>query len=74
VLVKQAEEEIVILQGYLPPQLSETELEQLARDAIAETGASTMRDMKQVMDILKPRVQNRASSDQVGQVVRKLLQ
>jgi uncharacterized protein YqeY len=72
-LVKQAEEEIVILQGYLPAQLSEVELEQMARDAIVETGASTMRDMKQVMDILRPRLQNRATSDQAGQVVRKLL-
>jgi uncharacterized protein YqeY len=73
-LISQAEAEIKVLQTYLPEGLSPEELEKLAKDAISETGATSLVDMKQVMKILLPRVQNRATGDQVSQVVRKLLQ
>lgn len=73
-LIQQAEEEIKILQGYLPAALSEEELENIARAAISEAGASSIREMGQVMKILVPRLQGRATGDQASQVVRKLLQ
>lgn len=73
-LIKQAEEEIKILQGYLPAALSQDELEALAKQAVAEAGASSIREMGQVMKILMPRLQGRATGDQASQVVRKLLQ
>jgi uncharacterized protein YqeY len=73
-LIKQAEEEIEILQGYLPAALSDEELEKLASDAIAEAGASSIREMGQVMKILMPRLQGRATGDQASQAVRKMLQ
>jgi hypothetical protein len=73
-MIVQAEEEIKILQGYLPASLSQEELENLARSAIVEAGATSIREMGQVMKILMPRLQGRATGDQASQVVRKLLQ
>ncbi len=73
-LISQAEQEISILQGYLPAALSPEELESLAKAAITEAGASTIREMGQVMKILMPKIQGRATGDQASQVVRKLLQ
>jgi uncharacterized protein YqeY len=73
-LIQQSEEEIKILQAYLPVALSSDELEALAREAITEAGAASIREMGQVMKILMPRLQGRATGDQASQVVRKLLQ
>lgn len=65
--------EIGVLEAFLPQQLSAEELEAMARAAIAEVGASSLREMGQVMKILLPRLQGRASNDQASQVVRRLL-
>jgi hypothetical protein len=73
-LIAQAEDEIKILQAYLPEALSPDELEQMAKAAIEESGATSIREMGQVMKILMPRLQGRATGDQASQVVRKLLQ
>ena len=66
-------DEIGVLQGFLPAQLSEPELEALARAAIAESGASSPQQMGQVMKILMPQLQGRATGNQASQVVRRLL-
>jgi len=73
-LIPPSEAEIVILQGYLPVAFSQEELENLAKVAITEAGATSIREMGQVMKILMPRLQGRATGDQASQVVRKLLQ
>jgi hypothetical protein len=73
-MILQSEEEIKILQRYLPASLSQEELEILARSAVVEAGATSIREMGQVMKILMPRLQGRATGDQASQVVRKLLQ
>ena len=73
-LISQAEEEIKILQGYLPAALSPEELEILAKAAISEVGATTIREMGQVMKVLMPRILGRATGDQASQTVRRLLQ
>jgi len=73
-LVKDSEAEITVLEGFLPKALSPAELEDLARQSIAEVGATTIREMGQVMKALMPRLQGRATGDQASQVVRKLLQ
>jgi uncharacterized protein YqeY len=72
-MIAQAEQEIKILQGYLPAAFSEEELESIAKTAISEAGATSIREMGQVMKILIPRLQGRATGDQASQVVRKLL-
>ena len=66
--------EIAFLETFLPRQLTEDELAVLAHDAIAEVGASAPADMGRVMKALMPKVQGRATGDQVSQAVRKALQ
>jgi uncharacterized protein YqeY len=73
-LIAQAEEEIKVLQGYLPAALSQEELEYLVKAVIIEVGATSIHEMGQVMKILMPRLQGRATGDQASQLVRKLLQ
>jgi len=58
-LVAKESAEIAVLSGYLPAQLNETELDAMIREAIAATGAATMKDMGKVMGMLKPKVQGR---------------
>lgn len=73
-MVAAAEVEISFLEQYLPRQLSPQELDDLARAAVAEAGATSPADMGKVMKILLPRTQGRAPGDQVSQAVRKVLQ
>ena len=73
-LEQDARAEIEVLESYLPRQLSTLELEELARISIYEAGANSLREMGQVMKILIPRLEGRATGDQASQVVRKLLQ
>jgi uncharacterized protein YqeY len=72
-LIAEAEAEIGVLESYLPRQLSEAELEALARTAIAEVGATSPKEMGQVMKVLMPRLQGQADGAQASQVVRRLL-
>lgn len=73
-LAETTEAEIAILENYLPQQLSDAEVEALARQAIEEVGASSPAEMGQVMKVLMPQVQGRAEGAQVSRVVRELLQ
>lgn len=59
-LVAKESAEIELLTGYLPAQLSASELDTLIKEAIAETSASSMKEMGKVMGWLKPKVQGRA--------------
>jgi uncharacterized protein YqeY len=65
--------EIEVLQGFLPQQLAPEELDELAQQAVGEVGATSLKEMGQVMKVLMPRLQGRASGDQASQAVRKLL-
>lgn len=73
-LVAEAEAEIAVLQEFLPEPLSPEELEALAREVIAEVGATSPKDMGKVMKALMPRLQGRATGAEASQVVRRLLQ
>jgi uncharacterized protein YqeY len=73
-LITQAEQEIKILQTYLPTALSQEELESMAKAAVLEVGATSIREMGLVMKILIPKLQSRATGDQASAAVRKLLQ
>jgi uncharacterized protein len=59
-LVAKENKEIELLQAYLPAQLSEGELDGLISAAIAESGASSIKDMGKAMAILKQKAQGRA--------------
>ena len=72
-LVADATAQIEILKAYLPEALSQEEVMQLARDAIAQAGASTPKQMGQVMRVLMPQVRGRADGKQVSEIVRSLL-
>ncbi len=73
-LAEQAQAEIAYLETFLPKQLGEDEITNLARQAIAEVGASSPADMGKVMKALMPKVQGQATGDMVSKAVRKLLQ
>lgn len=73
-LVAASQSEIGVLEKYLPLPLTEDELEALARQAIGEVGATSVREMGQVMKVLMPRLAGRASGNQASQVVRRLLE
>ena len=65
--------ELTLIESYLPKQLDRAEIEAEARNAIAESGASTAKDTGNVMKILMPRLKNRADGKLVSEVVRELL-
>lgn len=73
-LVEAAEAEIKVLEEYLPEQLTSDQLEIMAKEAIDEAGATSIREMGQVMKVLMPRIQGQATGEQASQIVRKLLQ
>lgn len=64
---------LAVLEGYLPEQLTPDEIEGLAREAIAQTQASSPADVGKVMKVLQPKVKGLADGKLVNQVVRQLL-
>jgi uncharacterized protein YqeY len=73
-MIVATEAEIVFIEGFLPKAIPPEELENMAKQVITELGASSVKDMGQVMKSLLPRLQGRAAGDQVSSVVRKILQ
>lgn len=71
--IKEINRQIEILKSYLPEQLSEIEVDEIVSAAIAEVGASSMKDMGKVMSILSPKLQGRADNKLVSGLVKKYL-
>jgi len=69
-LVAKEQAELALLQGYLPQQMSEAELDQAILAAIAESGASGPQAMGKVMALLKPRLAGRADIGKASALVR----
>ncbi len=72
-LVAAEQAELVVLQAYLPEQLSAAEVEAAVAAAIAESGASSTKDMGKVMALLKPRLAGRADMGQVSALIKTRL-
>jgi len=72
-MVKEQLEEIKVLEGYLPKQLSEAELVQLAEEVIRETGATSPKDMGKVLKVLIPKLAGRATNQDASRVVKDCL-
>jgi uncharacterized protein YqeY len=72
-LAKKEQDEIAVLEAYLPKGLSDAEIESLAREAIAAAGAKAPSDMGRVMKELMPKVAGRADGKAVNEIVRRLL-
>jgi uncharacterized protein YqeY len=67
------EAEARLIEGYLPAQLSDEELDELVAGAVEESGASEPKDMGGVMKALMPKVAGRADGKRVSQAVRERL-
>ena len=72
-LAEQEEAEAAMIDAYLPAQLSDGELEAIVREAVAEAGASSPKDMGQVMKAAMPKVAGRADGTRVSAAVRTAL-
>ncbi len=72
-LATQESEEIAIIQGFLPQQLSEAEVAQAVAAAIAETKASSIKDIGKVVGALKGKYAGRMDFAKAGAIVKKML-
>ena len=72
-IIEKNEIEIKFLETFLPKQISEAELRNMVNEVIAQTGASSMKDMGTVMKALSTRVQGQAPNNLVSQIVKELL-
>jgi len=72
-LVEQEQFEMEVIQTYLPQPLSPAEIDVLIGQAIAETGASGIKDMGKVMALLKPQLQGRADMSAVSAQIKAKL-
>jgi len=72
-LVDKESAEITLLQGYLPAQLSDADIDALIGDAIASTGAANIKDMGKVMGVIRSKAQGRADMAAVGAKIKARL-
>ena len=70
---RSEEAELAVLEEFMPEPLSEAELEEIVDDAIAEVGATSMRDIGRVMADVMPQIAGRADGSVVSQIVREKL-
>lgn len=73
-LVAKESMELLVLETYLPPQLSQEELAQLVRQVIEQVGATTIRDKGLVMGRLMPQVRGKADGSAVNALVEQILE
>lgn len=72
-LLEKLDEEIEIVDKYLPEQLTDDEVRDIVNETIDEVGAESMQDMGQVMSSVMPKVQGKADGGQVNTLVREIL-
>ena len=72
-LADAEEREAAIIEGYMPEQVSDEELRAIVGDAVAESGASSPKEMGKVMSAVMPQVKGRADGKRVSAVVQELL-
>ena len=72
-LAQNIQQQIDVLNKYMPKQLSETEVEDIVKETISEVGATSKADMGKVMGALMPKVKGKADGKLVSQKVQSLL-
>jgi uncharacterized protein len=72
-LAEAEEQEAQLIAGYMPEQLSEAELDAIVGDAVAESGASSPKEMGKVMALVMPKVKGRADGKRVSAAVKEKL-
>jgi uncharacterized protein YqeY len=65
--------QVAVIEGYLPPQLSEAEIEIAVREIIAQSGASGMKDMGKVMGMASKQLAGKADGRAISTIVKRLL-
>lgn len=65
--------EILIIQDFLPEQLSEADIVTMVEEALAQSGAAAMKDMGKVMGIIKPKAQGRADMNVISKLIKEKL-
>lgn len=72
-LVEKEEAELKVVQEFLPAQMTDEELENIIKKAIAEAGAASVKDMGKVMKILMPQITGKTDGKAAGEKVKALL-
>ena len=72
-LVAKEKFEVEVLSAYMPAQLSEAEIAEILTGVIAETGASSAKDMGKVMTALRPKVAGRADMGKLSAIIKSKL-
>jgi uncharacterized protein YqeY len=72
-LAEKEKREMAVWQVYMPQALSDVEVDQLISEAVAATGAASIKDMGKVMGVLKPKVQGRADMGALGAKIKAKL-
>lgn len=73
-LITQYENEVVVLNAYLPEQLSELEITDIVKKCIQQSGAQSIKELGKVMPLIIPLTKGRADGKLVNQIVRQCLQ
>ncbi|WP_024831423.1 GatB/YqeY domain-containing protein [Ruminiclostridium josui] len=73
-LIDNLKAEIEVLKKYLPQQLSEGEIEEIVKEAISSTGATSAKEIGKVMQAVMPKTRGKADGKLVNQIVKKLLE
>ena len=72
-LAEVEEAEVLVIQEFLPQELTENEINDMVKSAIADSSASSIKDMGKVMAILKPAMQGRADMAVVSTKIKAML-
>ena len=72
-LIAELKAEIDVLMKYLPEQLTKEELEVIVKDAIASTGASSIKDMGKIMSCVMPQTKGRADGKMINEIARAMV-
>ncbi len=72
-LIAELKAEIDVLMKYLPEQLTKEELEVIVKEAIVETGASSIKDMGKIMATVMPKTKGRADGKMINEIAKAML-
>ena len=73
-LAQNEQNELNVVESYLPRQLNEDELREIVKETITESGATSMADMKKVMPLLMPKIAGKGDGKLASNIVREILQ
>lgn len=72
-MAEKEKRELAVLSAYLPEQMSEEEIRKIVKEAIAQTGAASVKDIGKVMGVANAQIKGRAEGGAVSQIVKELL-